>query len=318
MSASIAAVSSQDNASGVEPASPWQRFSQAARFFENDQIRAFVDRVSSYAASGVPVHLTGAAGMGKTAIALRIADGLGRPVSFMSGNDWLTAADFIGREVGQTENTLVDKYVQSVRRTETKTRLDWEDSILAVSMRNGYTLVYDEFTRASPQANSVLLPVIEDGVLVCTDRASRQAYVHAHPDFRILLTSNSDEYVGVNGAPDALLDRLVSLPLPEMTPETLTGIASRRSGLDPRTSGRIVALVLKYRRCVDAARASTLRSVILISRIAAGRVMNGGLSDRDLAGIAGDVLRGRGIEVTDRELIADLLQDTSSGKENPV
>ncbi|MDG4648426.1 AAA family ATPase [Roseibacterium sp. SDUM158017] len=285
---------------------PWQGLSRSDRFFENAAIRVFIDRASVYAAAGVPLHLTGPAGMGKTSFALRIAGELGRPVSFMSGNDWLTAQDFIGREIGRSESTMVDKYVQSVRRTETSTRLDWEDAILAVSMRKGYTLVYDEFTRASPQANSVLLPVIEEGVLVSTDRASRQTYIHAHPDFRIILTSNSSDYVGVNGAPDALVDRMVTLRLPQPSVDTLAGIASSRSGLDPATCARIVRLVAAHHAGVDPEKASSLRSVVLTARIAAARVIAGGLEDADLAAIAGDVLRGRGVAVSDGELEASL------------
>jgi gas vesicle protein GvpN len=294
------------------PGSPWQGLGRSDSFFENAAIREFLDRARSYAAAGVPLHLTGPAGMGKTSFALRVAGELGRPVSFMSGNDWLTARDFIGREVGQSESTIVDKYVQSVRRTETSTRFDWEDAILAVSMRNGYTLVYDEFTRASPQANSVLLPVIEEGVLVSTNRVSQQTYIQAHPEFRIILTSNSAEYAGVNGASDALLDRMVTLRLPEPAVDTLAGIASLRSGLDRHTSARIVRMVAGQRGKVDRDRASSLRSVILIARIAAAHVLGGGLVDRDIVRIAGDVLRGRGFAVTDAELARDLAHSSES------
>jgi gas vesicle protein GvpN len=290
--------------------SPWQGLSRGDRFFENEHIRSFIDRAAAYAGAGVPLHLTGPAGMGKTSFAIKIAEEFGRPVSFMSGNEWLTSQDFIGREVGQSESTIVDKYVQSVRRTETSTRRDWKDAILAVSMRNGYTLVYDEFTRASPQANSVLLPVIEEGVLVSTDRVSHDPYIKAHPDFRIILTSNCDEYVGVNGAPDALVDRLVTLTLPELSVETLAGIASYRTGLDPYTCARIVKLVAELRPTVESRKSSSLRSVILIARIAAARVMVGALDDVALARIAGDVLRGRGFDATDAAIAQSLAEMT--------
>lgn len=288
---------------------PWHGLSRGDRFFENENIRAFIDRAAAYARSGVPLHLTGPAGMGKTSYAIKIAEEFGRPVSFMSGNEWLTSQDFIGREVGQSESTIVDKYVQSVRRTETNTRRDWKDAILAVSMRNGYTLVYDEFTRASPQANSVLLPVIEEGVLVSTDRVSHDSYIHAHSDFRIILTSNCDEYVGVNGAPDALVDRLVTLQLPEPSAETLAGIASYRTGLDTRTCFRIVKLVGELRASVESRKASSLRSVILIARIVAAQVLAGPLDDIALSRIAGDVLRGRGFEVSDGAIARSLAEN---------
>jgi gas vesicle protein GvpN len=286
--------------------SPWLGLSRGSAFFENAEICAFLERAGSYAAAGIPLHLTGPAGMGKTSLAIRIAEDLGRPVSFMSGNDWLTAEDFIGKEVGQCESTIVDRYVQSVRRTETNTRLDWEDGILAVAMRNGHTLIYDEFTRATPQANSVLLSVIEEGVLVSTDRAAHQTYVQADPDFRILLTSNSSDYIGVNGAPDALVDRMVTIALPQPSLETMIGIAACRSGLDPADCARIVRLVADQRGVGGPTAGSALRAAIMIARIAAARRSQGTLADREIAAIAGDVLRGRGLRVADEELEGDL------------
>jgi hypothetical protein len=61
---------------------------------------------------------------------------------------------------------------------------------------------------------------------------------------------------------------------------------------------------------VDRRQASTLRSVILIARIAASRVVTSGLSDGDLAAIAGDVLRGRGFSVSDTDLHCGLSSET--------
>jgi len=77
----------------------------------------------------------------------------------MTGNAWLSSGDFIGGAVGTTASIVVDTYIQSVKRTEKQTRTDWADSILARAMEQGHTLIYDEFTRASPEANTALLSV---------------------------------------------------------------------------------------------------------------------------------------------------------------
>jgi gas vesicle protein GvpN len=220
----------------------------------------------------------------------------------MTGNQWLEASDFIGREVGQSSRTVVDKYIQSVRRTDAEVRADWKDSILSLSMQRGYTLVYDEFTRASPQANSVLLSVLEEGVLVTTDRASKRSYVEAHPDFRIILTSNPHDYIGVNGAPDALLDRVVTLSLPKPSAATMSGIVSLRTGLDEVTSARIVALVQSVQACSQMGQGSPLRAALSIARIARHMVSKGRLTEEALANIATDVLGGRGWDVSRVEL----------------
>ena len=136
------------------------------RFFENAEIRELVDRATDYVRAGVCVHLTGTAGVGKTSLAFRIAGQLGRPVALMLGNEWLTSRDFIGQEVGTTTSSVVDRYVQSVRRTEKKMVNDWQGSILAEAMRKGHTLVYDEFTRSTPEANNPLLMAFEERMLI--------------------------------------------------------------------------------------------------------------------------------------------------------
>ena len=172
------------------PPNPRTGLDQGERFFEDDGIRNILSRAVDYARAGVCVHLCGTAGLGKTSLALRVGKELGRPVAFMTGNEWLSTDHFVGREIGSTTSTVVDKYVQSVRRTEKETRQDWRSSLLATAMKNGHTLIYDEFTRATPAANATLLSVIEEGVLVSTDPANPQSHLYAHPEFRIILTSN--------------------------------------------------------------------------------------------------------------------------------
>jgi gas vesicle protein GvpN len=288
--AQLASIDSQNG-----PAEIWLGLSRSKSIFEDQDLTFAVERALCYVNAGASLHLSGSAGLGKTSLALYVAEKRGRPVSFMSGNAWLTARDFIGREVGQSARTVVDKYVQSVRRTETRTRGDWKEAILALSMRHGYTLVYDEFTRASPEANSTLLSVLEEGVLVSADRGSPEPYIEAHPDFRIILTSNPHDYVGVNGAPDALMDRLLTLELPPPSPERLAGIVAHRSGLDEETSARIAQLVSTSMRTDDPSKSSPIRSAILIARIVAYKIASQSFGDGDLHEIARDVLQGRGL-----------------------
>ena len=108
---------------------PWQCLRDDAQFLENDEIATLIQRGLFYARAGVPIHFQGTAGRGKTAIAMQIARRLGRPVAVMTGHDWLTSHDLIGREVGQSTRAVVDKYVQRVRRSEATVRHDWEHSL---------------------------------------------------------------------------------------------------------------------------------------------------------------------------------------------
>ena len=283
------------NTGNSETGTPWAGLDRRENFFEDDAIRALIARGVEYTTAGVCLHLSGTAGLGKTTLALRIAQEVGRPVAFMAGNEWLTSRDFIGSQIGTTATTVVDKYVQSVHRTERQTRDDWRFSMLAHAMEQGRTLVYDEFTRATPEANATLLSVLEEGVLISTDPASPQETIHAHPDFRIILTSNPHDYVGVNSAPDAFLDRVLTLRLEEPGVDAIAGVIAMRTGLPAAPSQRLAGVVAAVRTASPNAHFSALRSALLAARIAAPRCVKGALADADLAQILIDVLAGRGV-----------------------
>lgn len=296
---------------------PWLGLSRNGSFFESDEIAAIIQRSTYYANVGIPVHFSGAAGQGKTSLALVLARRLGRPVAMMAGHQWLDASDMIGKEVGNTQAKVVDKYVQSVQRSETRTRSDWRHSILATAMERGHTLIYDEFTRASAQANGILLSVLEEGALISTDQSNGRTYLNAHPDFRIILTSNSRDYAGVNDAPDALLDRMITFEIGPFSAQTQIGIVAERSGLDPATAARIVSMVNGVTRSADDARSGSIRAAILMARIVAMRPAGAPLSDEFLAQVAADVLRGRGLRLGVAEIMTKQGSSSRSVRESP-
>lgn len=288
---------------GAVPDNPWIGLARGKSFLMTDETRGLADRALLYLQAGVPVHLRGMAGLGKTSLALTLAEALGRPISFMTGNEWLTGTDLVGREIGQSTVTVVDKYIQSVRRTETASRADWQDSVLATAMERGHTLVYDEFTRASPEANAALLSVLEEGVLVSPDPASGRSLVRAHAAFRVILTSNPHDYVGVNSAPDALLDRVLTLTVAEPATPALAAIVAMRCGLDRKTADRIVGLVVRVRQEADSPGLASMRTCLLIGRIVAHETRRRALTPDRLSEIASDVFAGRGVALTTAEIL---------------
>lgn len=125
--------------------------------FEDEDIGSVLSRAEVYLQAGAPVHFRGPAGAGKTTLAFEVAARLGRPVEIVSGDASMSSADLLGKEVGTDAAHVRDRYIQSVTRTRTETRIAWQDGALARALEHGRTLIYDEFTRASPETNNALL-----------------------------------------------------------------------------------------------------------------------------------------------------------------
>lgn len=293
---------------------PWKGLSQKNFFFENEEIASLLKRGLFYARAGIPLHFCGAAGQGKTSLALAVANRIGRPVTMITGNEWLTAEDMIGKEIGQSSLTVVDRYVQSVRRTEKKVSTDWKDSLLANAMEHGHTLVYDEFTRSTTAANSILLSVLEEGVLISTDRVNMRSLLHAHPNFRMILTSNPQEYAGVNVAPDALLDRMITFNMQPYSVHTESGIVATRTGVPFILAVRIVKMV-RHLLSQHPGQDASMRSALMIARISAARLRNASLSNTLLAQISADVLNGRQFQFTTSQILHHLEHSSNGEKE---
>jgi gas vesicle protein GvpN len=155
-----------------------------------------------------------------------------------------------------------DEYIHTVLKVEEESKPLWVGRALTEACEKGCTVVYDEFTRSRPEANNVLLSVLEERVLPL-----RGKHIAVHPDFRIIFTSNPADYAGVHGAQDALLDRMVTILLSGFDQATEAGITQAHSGLPLAEVERIVALVRAFRDAGLKTSSASVRPAILISRI---------------------------------------------------
>jgi len=280
---------------------PWAEAGCAHRYYEDSELHSLHSRAIAYLGAGVAVRFQGPAGTGKTAMALRVAHDLGRPVTFLTGHSRMTQEDLVGRTTGTRTSRLEDRYIASVRRSETRSRAAWQDGPLAAAMRLGRTLVYDEFTRAPPETNAVLLSVLEEGVLGIPHAERGQEILVAAPEFRIVLTSNPADYRGTSHAPDALLDRLVTFDLVGVSTQTEIGIVTAATGLAPDEARRIVGLLRTLReatpgepeRAQRAERSVSMRTAMLIARLIVAQGVAADGRDPRFVQICADVLRGR-------------------------
>ena len=189
-------------------------------FVETDAVTALRGRINGWLKAEQPVHLIGPTGCGKTALALSAAAKRGRPVVWLNGDEAVDTAALVGDHAGGERYKEDDRFVSGVSKQTEIVRERWVDNPLSVAVREGATLVYNEFSRSDPAAHNVLLSVFEEGVLERPSKRGEDRTIDVHPEFRAILTSNDAEYAGVHEQQDALLDRFVGVHINYYDAET--------------------------------------------------------------------------------------------------
>jgi gas vesicle protein GvpN len=162
---------------------------------------------------------------------------------------------------------VIDNFVRSVTKTTEVRRPQWVDSQLTTACKHGCTLVYDEFSRSRPEANNVLLTVLEERILPVPDPRHGETYMRVHPEFRAIFTSNPEEYAGVHKTQDALLNRMITIELDYYDRETEVAITRARADIDKESAEKIVDLVRELRMSGLTMQIPTLRASVMIARV---------------------------------------------------
>ena len=231
-------------------------------------IKEVVDHALAYLRADFPVHFSGPAGIGKSALAFYAACKVNQPIIIMHGDEEFGTADLVGGLYGFRSKKFKDQYIHSVVKTEEDVSRNWIDHRLTIACRYGFTLIYDEFTRARPEANNVLLSILEEKILDLPTMAESEGnYLTVHPNFRAIFTSNPGEYAGIYKAQDALKDRLITINLGFFDRDTEIGIARKRSGLPESDCRKIVDIVRAFRREGDYKHPPTIRESIKITKV---------------------------------------------------
>lgn len=236
-------------------------------FVETKYVKGIANRALSYIKAGFPVHFRGVSGTGKTTLAMHIASKIGRPVVMIHGDEEFTTSDLVGGEHGYRMRKVVDRFVSRVLKLEEDVIKRWVDNRLTVACKYGFTLVYDEFTRSRPEANNILLSILQEKMMdLPAGRGSEEPYLKVDPDFTAIFTSNPEEYAGVHRSQDALRDRMISMDLDHFDYETEVEITRAKSKLSKKDTERIVNIVRGLRESGKCEFAPTIRGCIMIAK----------------------------------------------------
>jgi nitric oxide reductase NorQ protein len=236
-------------------------------FVETKYIKDITSRILSYIKAGFPVHFRGPSGTGKTTLAMHIASKLKRPVVLIHGDEEFTTSNLVGGEHGYRFRKVVDRFVSRVTKTEEDMVKHWVDNRLTVACKNGFTLVYDEFTRSRPEANNILLSILQEKVLdMPSGNGDEGPYLKVDPNFTAIFTSNPEEYAGVHRSQDALRDRMVTMDLDHFDYETELAITQAKSKISKHDAEIIVNIVRGLRESGKCEFEPTVRSSIMIAK----------------------------------------------------
>lgn len=296
-------------------------------FVETPYVQEISSRALSYIKSGFPVHFRGVSGTGKTTLAMHVASIIGRPVVLLHGDEEFSTSDLVGAGHGYYARKVIDNFIHSVLKTEEDVSKKWVDNRLTVACKYGFTLIYDEFTRSRPEANNVLLSVLQEKILdLPSGRAlhdGNEGYMKIHPDFVAIFTSNPEEYAGVHRSQDALRDRMITLDLDYFDRETEIIVTMSKSGMGRSECERIVDIVRGLREWGEYEFAPTVRGCIMIATTLKTLQTEHSLNGTTFTTICQDILASetsrigkRSSQVNVKKYIARLIELSEKQPEN--
>ncbi|MEQ9298774.1 MAG: gas vesicle protein GvpN [Cyclobacteriaceae bacterium] len=236
-------------------------------FVETPYIEEITERALNYIKAGFPVHFRGPAGTGKSTLAKHLASKLNRPISLIHGDEEMTSSNLVGGESGYRYKKVRDNFIASVLKEEETMTKQWVDNRLTEACKYGHTLIYDEFTRSRPEANNVLLSILQDKMLTLSNEGSGgNPYLEVSPAFNAIFTSNPEEYAGTFKSQDALRDRMVTLDLDYPDYETEASIVYAKARMPLDVCQLITKIVRSLRDSGQCEFSPTIRAGIMIAK----------------------------------------------------
>ena len=206
--------------------------------------------------------LEGPVGVGKTALARAVAEGMGRGLLRVDGDGRYTESKLVGHF--DPPGVLERGYQPDL----------FIPGPLVSAMQAGALLFINELNRMPEGVQNVLLPALDEGIIT----VPRLGLIQAAPGFALVATQNPAEFVATGHLSEALLDRFELVQLNYQDADAEFMIVKQEAGQSPPDEliEAAVALARATREDPRIRRGASVRAAIAIADLAT--VLDGDLS----------------------------------------
>ncbi len=204
--------------------------------------------------AGHHVLLEGPVGVGKTTLALAVAEKLMRPVIRVDGD---------GR---YTEQKLVGSFDPKLVLDRGFVRESFIPGPLYQAMEEGSIFLINELNRMPEMVQNVLLPALDEGKI----QIPVLGELKANPGFSVIATQNPREFVGTSALSEALLDRLEWISISALSENDEIEIVKShldKAALKSVPIEAIVELMHLTRHHSKIKRGASIRAAIAMARV---------------------------------------------------
>lgn len=237
------------------------------------------------------VLLEGPVGVGKTALARAVTQGIGRGFTRIDGDGRYTEAKLVGHF--DPPGVLERGYQPDL----------FMPGPLVLAMRAGSVLFINELNRMHEGVQNVLLPAMDEGLV----QIPHLDPILAKPGFAVVATQNPREFVATGTLSEALLDRfeLVALVWQDSAEERAIVSQEARRKPDPDLVSQAVQLVRATRSDPRIRRGASVRAAVAIADLAA--VLGGDLAQAAALALPTRIELVEAREADVGQVIADLV-----------
>ena len=178
-------------------------------------------------ARGLPMILKGPTGCGKTRFVEHMAWQLKLPLITMACNEDMTTSDLVGRYLLDAQGTV------------------WHDGPLTLAVRYGAICYLDEVVEARQDTTVVIHPLTDERRMLPLDK--RGELVHAHPDFRLVVSYNPGYQSVAKDMKPSTRQRFGAIDFDFLPAEVETEVVAHESGIASELAAQLVRIAHQSR-----------------------------------------------------------------------